>query len=62
MFVVFDEQGKKNGGTKRQSVIIKDDVSGTMTTVGECDQHLVLNDEAVDITNKDSGIQNYYRW
>ena len=39
-----------------KALLLKIDVSGTMTTVGGMrSTSMTLNDEAVDITNKDSG-------
>ena len=39
-----------------KALLLKIDISGTMTTVGGMrSTSMILNDEAVDITNKDSG-------
>ena len=41
-----------------KALLLKIDVSGTMTTIGGMrSTSMTLNDEAVDITNKDSGSQ-----
>ena len=41
-----------------KALLLKVDISGTMTTIGGMrSTSMTLNDEAVDITNKDSGSQ-----
>ena len=41
-----------------KSLLLKKDISGTMTTIGGLrSTSMTLNDEMVDITNKDSGSQ-----
>ena len=41
-----------------KALVLKVDISGTMTTIGGMrSTSMTLNDEAVDITNKDSGSQ-----
>ena len=41
-----------------KALLLKIDISGTMTTIGGLrSTSMTLNDEAVDITNKDSGSQ-----